>query len=110
MKHLLFISILLLLFVKGFSQNDNPNLHFIQFNNYSVEMDKVVKEALKGENITYTCIPSGIVAIEISSSDPGGEERIAQLLSKKIPSPSFEFVQITLEAAENSCATHRVPN
>ncbi len=110
MKHLFFITLLLLLCVKGFSQNENSSLYFIHFNNYTVEMDKVVKEALKGEKVTYTCIPSGIVAIEVSSTDPGGKERIANLLSKKIPNPSFEFVSITQEAAESSCATLRVPH
>lgn len=108
MKHLFIIVIFLLSGLRVFAQDGN--LHFIHFKNYTVEMDKIVQEALKKEKVTYTCIPSGILAIEISSTDPGGEERIAKLLAKKIPSPgSFEFVTLTLETAESSCLTYRVP-
>lgn len=108
MKHLFLIVMFLLSGLSAFAQNSN--LHFIHFKNYNVETDKMVQEALKNEKVTYTCIPSGILAIEISPSDPNGEERIAKLLAKKLPSPgSFEFVTLTLETAESSCATYRRP-
>jgi hypothetical protein len=109
MKHLFIIAIFLLSGLRAFSQDGN--LHFIRFTNYNVETDKIVQEALKNEKVTYTCIPSGILAIEISPTDTNGEARIANLLSKKVAkSVTFEFVIITLETAESACATYRIPN
>lgn len=108
MKHLFITTMLLLTSLRAFSQDGN--LHFIHFQNYNTEMDKAVQEALKGEKVTYTCVPSGILAIEISPEDPNGEARIAKLLKRKISSPvSFEFVSITLETAQSSCSTYRLP-
>lgn len=108
MKHLFILTMLLLSNLKAFSQDGN--LHFIHFTNYNAETDKKVQEALKGEKVTYTCIPSGILAIEISPDDPNGEARIAKLLNRKFSrAVSFEFVSITLETAESSCSTYRLP-
>jgi hypothetical protein len=108
MKHLFILTMLLLSGQRAFSQDGN--LHFIHFTAYNAEKDKIVKEELKGEKVTYTCIPSGILAIEISPNDPHGEARIAKLLNKKISQTGpFEFVSITLETAESSCSTYRLP-
>ncbi|MDQ3109321.1 MAG: hypothetical protein M3R17_05460 [Bacteroidota bacterium] len=108
MKHLFLITMFLFMGVKLFSQNDN--LHFIHFTNYNVATDKLVQEALKSENVTYTCIPSGILAIQFLANDTDGEARIARLLNKKgLADSSFEFVVLTLETAESSCATYRNP-
>jgi hypothetical protein len=108
MKHLFLIAMFLFLGLRAFSQSGN--LHFIHFTNYNVETDKLVQAALKDEKVTYTCIPSGILAIEFSPNDPDGEARIAKLLAKKVAKPvSFEFVTITLETAETSCSTYRIP-
>jgi hypothetical protein len=108
MKHLFIIMTCLFLSVKVFAQPNN--LHFIHFTGYTVETDKIVQDALKSEKVTYTCIPAGILAIEIPSNDAEGEARIAQLLRKKgLQSSSFEFVVLTLETAESSCATFRKP-
>src|SRR6266498_1498754 len=104
MKHLFILTMFLLTSPRAFSQDGN--LHFIHFINYNEETDKKVQEVLKSEKVTYTCIPSGILAIEISPNDPNGEARIAKLLNKKFSKTvSFEFVSITLETAKSSCAT-----
>lgn len=109
MKQLFIIAMFLLSGLSAFSQDGN--LHFIRFTNYNVETDKIVQEALKNEKVTYTCIPSGILAVEISPNDADGETRIAKLLAKKVAKPvSFEFVIITLETAESACSTYRIPD
>lgn len=109
MKHLFIIAIFLLTGLRAFAQDDN--LRFIHFTNYNVETDKIVQEALKSEKVTYTCIASGILAVEISPGDTQGEARITKLLANKVsPQVAFEFVTITLETAESACSTYRIPN
>lgn len=104
MKHFFIIGMFLLLGLSGLSQTDN--LHFIRFSNYNTETDKIVQEALKDEKVTYTCVPSGIIAIEISPSDKDGEARITKLLGRKINNTTFEFVTITLDTAQGACSTY----
>jgi hypothetical protein len=103
MKHFFIIGMFLLLGLNGFSQDGN--LHFIRFTGYNAETDKIVQEALKSENVAYTCVSSGIIAIELSPGDANGEARITRLLSRKI-NTSFEFVTITLDTAKGACSTY----
>jgi hypothetical protein len=104
MKHFFIIGMFLLLGLRGLSQD--ANLHFIRFTNYNAETDKIVQEALKNEKVTYTCVASGIIAIEFSPSDTNGEARITKLLSRKINKTTFEFVTITLDTAKGACSTY----
>jgi hypothetical protein len=112
MKRLLFISVFLLFGLQAFSQNGTVGgtPHFIRFNNYSVEQDKLVREALKGEKITYVCIPSGVISIEIAPGDVAGEERITGLLTKVTGAGSFEFFTSTTQEVESVCAGYRKPD
>jgi hypothetical protein len=108
MKHLVIIAIFLLSGLRLFSQDGN--LRFIRFDNYSVEQDKLVQDALKNEKVAYTCIPSGIIAVVVSPEDPAGEERIVNLITSATGSKSFAFIpSYTLKEAESSCAVLRVP-
>jgi|GEM_PF-3040607 len=108
MKHLVIIAVFLLAGIIPVWSQDG-NLRFIRFADYNVEKDKQVQKVLKNERVTYTCIPSGILAIEVSPSDPSAETRITDLIRKVSGTDSFEFIPLTLEAAEGSCKSLRKP-
>ncbi len=106
MKQLVIIAIFLLSGLRLFSQDGN--LRFIRFDNYNVEQDKLVQEALKNEKVAYTCIPSGIIAIVVSPGDSSGEERISNLITSATGSMSFAFIPTyTMKEAESTCAENR---
>jgi hypothetical protein len=80
----------------------------LKFENYSVEEDKSVKLQLFNYHIRYTCIPAGIMILELNSTQT--IENLKLDLSSGKKKSNYSVVDITIETAENTCATYRTVN
>lgn len=83
----------------------------IRFDAYTVGEDKLVQQALADENIVYTCIPSGLLIIEVISDDAATRNRISAAIEKIALKGSFRFDDtISVSEAEATCAASRISN
>ncbi|CAN5225910.1 hypothetical protein BH09BAC5_BH09BAC5_10790 [soil metagenome] len=84
---------------------------FIHFDTYNVQEDKLVQESLRNEHVVYSCIPAGILVIEVSNDTKEERERISALITKITMLSSFSFLDnYSLHQAESECSGLRIPN
>ncbi len=103
----------LLLGLEGFAQTSEQGgkYVFVKFDSYSIKENETIQKQLSQEKVIYTCIPSGIVVVEVLKTDSTAENRIAGEIKRVTEFPSFRFVQeMTLIDAEISCSTFRKPD
>ncbi|MCX6295350.1 MAG: hypothetical protein NTX97_04650 [Bacteroidetes bacterium] len=87
-------------------EKNTPKTLSLRFNNYSVEQDKWVKEQLRTYHITYTCIPAGIVILELKDSE--SENNVSEELKKAKTPLSFSVdQQLSISDAEETCSGFR---
>jgi hypothetical protein len=79
-----------------------------KFENYSVEQDKIVRHKLSAYHFYYTCIPAGIVMINLNEKQ--SITKLKEELDSGGTKLSYTTIDIKMEEAEKTCSTFRSSN